>query len=86
MVIDPLRTEVGAAHDWFAPAKLVGELGLETSKDRLGIGRAAFGGHRNRVTSTEEASAAVPVPAGIRERDGGDAAAWPCASGASDRS
>ena len=28
---------------------------------------------------------AVPVPAGIRERDGGNAAEWPCASGASDR-
>ena len=36
-----------AAHDRFAPAKLVGEFGLQTSKDRVGIGRAAFGGHRN---------------------------------------
>jgi hypothetical protein len=27
----------------------------------------------------------VPVPGGARERDGEDAAEWPCASGASDR-
>ena len=48
-VIGPLGTEIGAAHDRFATAKLVGEFGLETSKHRLGFGRAAFGGHCDRV-------------------------------------
>jgi hypothetical protein len=37
-VIDAFGTEIGAAHDRFAPAKLVGEFGLQTSKDRVGIG------------------------------------------------
>jgi len=34
-VIDAFGTEIGAAHDRFAPAKLVGEFGLQTSKDRV---------------------------------------------------
>jgi len=48
-IIGPLGTEIGAAHDRFATAKLVGEFGLETSKHRLGFSRAAFGGHCDRV-------------------------------------
>jgi hypothetical protein len=49
LVIGPLGTEIGAAHDRFAPAKLVGKFGLQTSEDRVGIGHAAFGGHCNHV-------------------------------------
>jgi hypothetical protein len=35
--------------DRLAPAKLVGELGLERPKDRVGIGRAGFGCHLHRI-------------------------------------
>ena len=58
-VVDPLGTEIRAAHDRLALAELLGELGLERSKDRVGIGRVAFGGHLNRIT-----------PAGGRLRSG----------------
>src|SRR5262249_2754538 len=52
LVVGPLGTEIGATHDRFAPAKLVGELSLQASKDGVGIGHAAFGGHCDHIAPT----------------------------------